>query len=910
MKKFLVIVIFLIPIIVVFALSATSTILSLATPDNPTDIQIRDSFNKVVDRDAVIDLDFKSEDEYIMVDVLPLMTKEDGINEPEADENNTGEVKLVQILGTNKYQILPIKIGIATIIISAKANVNVRRSVTFHVKSESLESISVYSSSINFGQENEDLQEVVITEIPKDGYFEIDDSTALFADIYPIDALKESQVYWKVVDGNSVTITPNGKVHIVDRGLTQVRVSARDKNLNYIVNDIIIDTRKAIVKSKNAISEEETIDELWIRENVVLDNDNSVVSALGDRLFRVNHIDPSSLEESFVDVYVALIEEEEWDFVDRFSRIYTNNGPYFLSVEYLVNKESIEDVKYESSNSDIAEIDDDYNTIIPKSAGRVKIYATIDAVTKEMDILVRERVPSISLEYGSEHAKLGIQLTRKWGTNWLNENNEIIHEMRFALSDKANKFDVIWESTDEYAISIERIIDSQDIILNFSPENCLGKSITISAFLNINGRKYRYIKSSFTFNMLETDDYVNVTDFSEIMYLNFEEIYNICLQGDISAPETVNYNRGVSFYGNGFLYDSSFVSDEDFNHIFVGAINIFRDPWDWHGSNLKIPEGKELQNFIGYERPLTFEEIRFENSNSIEESNMRGAAVFIYSFSADDLITFRYVQTKNGEYGIAMKRVKNVLIEGCILGDSATYSLYSEWASEEETSFYGSSIKPKMVIRNCVFKHSDGPAVAFLYNSDIDPESLEYNYLPELRIEGFMDVYNWHNPDSFTNMFSKIIIRVLSDVYGMDERSAETIRKMLNSAFADYFKVKELERLYYTYQNKKYVSVGLLAMGAIFKPSIEKITCEDPRLRVDQIVMEDESGAPLTPIIAGLEMLVKRFVNVGKITNPSPFVIYDSNGRDPAIMPGEPVPQSYELYSRLTGVSEDLYIQG
>lgn len=910
MKKFLVIVIFFIPIIVVFALSATSTILSISTPDNPTGIQIRDSFNKVVDRDAVIDLDFKSLNEYIMVDVLPLMTKEDGINEPEAAENNTGEIKLVQILGTNKYQIVPVKIGIATVIISAKANVNIRRSVTFHVKSESLENISVYSSSINFGQENEDLEEVVITEIPKDSYFEIFDSTALFADIYPIDALKESQVYWKVVDGNSVTISPNGYVKIVDRGLTQVRVSARDKNLNYLVYYVIIDTQKAIVKSKNIIATEENIDENWLRDNVLLDNDNSTIISLGEGLYRITHIEPSSLIETTVDVNVTIVNENDWDFVDRFSRVYTNNGPYFLAVERLGDKKELEDVKFESSNKEVAEIDEDFNAIIPKSAGRVKIYATLDGITKEMDILVRERVASIALEYGYEHARLGIQLTRKWGTNWLDENNQIIHEMEFGLLDNSNKYDVIWESSDELAISVEEKIDSQDIRLRFTSENCVGKSITISAYLDVNGRKYSYVKSSFTFNMLETDNYVNVTDFSEIMFLNFDEEYNICLQGDISASETVNYNRGVSFYGNGFLYDSSLVSDEDYNHIFIGAINIFRDPWDWRGSNLKIPEGKELQNYISYERPLAFEEIRFQNANSIEESDMRGAGVFIYSFSADSLISFKYVQAKNGEYGIAMKRVKNVLVEGCILGDSATYSLYSEWASEQEDSFYKSGLKPKMVIRNCVFKHSDGPAVALLYNSDINPESLQYNYLPELRIEGFMDVYNWHSPDSFTNMFAKIIIRALRDAFGMDEKSGEVMRKMLNSAFADYFKVKELERLYYTYENKKYVSVGLLAMGAIFKPSIDKITCEDPRLRVDQIVMEDASGAPLTPVIAGLDMLVKRFINVGKITNPSPFVIYDSEGRAPAIMPGDPVPQSYELYSRLTGVSKDLYIQG
>ena len=65
MKKFLIIVIFFIPIIVVFALSATSNILSMATPDNPTGIMIKDSFNKVVERDSIITLDLKAQNEFI-----------------------------------------------------------------------------------------------------------------------------------------------------------------------------------------------------------------------------------------------------------------------------------------------------------------------------------------------------------------------------------------------------------------------------------------------------------------------------------------------------------------------------------------------------------------------------------------------------------------------------------------------------------------------------------------------------------------------------------------------------------------------------------------------------------------------------------------------------------------------------
>lgn len=908
MKKFLIIVIFFIPIIVVFALSATSNILSMATPDNPTDIMIRDSFNEVVERDSIINLDVKTQNEFIMVDILPFMTKEDGINELEFDENNSGEVKLELIPGTNKYRVIPIKIGIATVIISAKANVNVRRAVTFNIKSESIERICVYAVSPSYGLSGLDADEQIF-EVQEEGVLEISENTTLYADIYPIEALKESQMYWRVVDGDSVRVTPNGYLSIQKRGISQVRVSARDRNMNYSVFDVIVDTSSAIVRGRSAFVEEEEASAKWVEENLVLDPVNSVVSLVSPLLYKVNYTNPETLEERNSYIKLTQANKNDWDFVDTFEKIYTNNGPYFLNIKESLSGKIIEDVEFFSSDSSVVKIDLLNGVMIPLKAGQVVIFAEYKGKRKEMEITVREKVPAFSITYGTEHSKLGIQLTRKWGNKWLNENNEIINTFEFGLIDKRNTFDVIWESSDSEGIEIVREEGTQDVVLNFTDES-IGKSINITAFLEVNGRKYDYIKSSFTFNIMQDAHYVNVDNFEEIMFLNFDEEYNICMQSDIFATEPVNYNTGVSFYGNGFTYNSCGVSDEDFNYLFIGAINIFRDPYNWSGSGLRIPDGKQLQDRRFVEREITFEEISFLNAPSFEESYYRGAGVFIFDFRADALISFKYVQAKNGEYGIAVKQGRRVLVEGCILGDNSTYSLYSEWVNEKDNDFYGRGLKPTMTIRNNVFKHSDGPAVCFLYNSGLNPEDLEYNYMPELYIEGFMDAYNWHSPDSFTNMFSKIIVRALSDSFGMDEQTGGTMRKMLNSAFADYFKVPELSRLYYTYNGKKYVSVGILAMGAIFKPNIEKIHCEDPRLRVDQIIMVDSEGKPLTPFISGLDMIVKRFINVETILNPSVFVVYDSVGRTPAIMPGEPVPQSYELYARLTGVSEDLYIQG
>ena len=60
MKKFLIGVIFLIPIVVVIALSATGAIISLTTPVNPADIVIRNSDNEEVNRNTIIKVDSRT----------------------------------------------------------------------------------------------------------------------------------------------------------------------------------------------------------------------------------------------------------------------------------------------------------------------------------------------------------------------------------------------------------------------------------------------------------------------------------------------------------------------------------------------------------------------------------------------------------------------------------------------------------------------------------------------------------------------------------------------------------------------------------------------------------------------------------------------------------------------------------
>ena len=183
MKKFLMAVLFLIPVIVVIALNATGQIIALTTPVNPSNIVVKNSSNKELTKTDVVAVDINETEEFVIIDVLPTIAKNRAINEPERDEEaGDGEVKLEQIDNTNRYRILPQKVGVTKLILTANGNVNARTTLTIDVTSNSLTSLDVYDGQGNvFGED----QIVYLT-----------DTTKFYADAYPIGALTNVGVEW------------------------------------------------------------------------------------------------------------------------------------------------------------------------------------------------------------------------------------------------------------------------------------------------------------------------------------------------------------------------------------------------------------------------------------------------------------------------------------------------------------------------------------------------------------------------------------------------------------------------------------------------------------------------------------------------------------------------------------------
>ncbi|MGI6137200.1 MAG: hypothetical protein ACOYEE_05280, partial [Christensenellales bacterium] len=495
MKKFLIFIIILIPIIVTVALTATSRVISIVTPDNPFGIEIRDSDNKVIGRDDIINVDINDLDAFIIVDVLPLMTKNGSINPPEIEEGAVGDVEISQRENTNRYSVIPKKVGPVKVVLSAAANVNVKRAVVFNVTSNSISSLVVF---------NEEGKELLSGQT-----IEINHSGQLYMEIMPIEALKDDIVSWRVSHGDSVSITPNGYLTINSRGISEIRAMAKDKNGQLTHVTLVLDTKNAVVKDKKVYVEEENVTPEYIKNVFTLDPENSVVTIEEDSegmfVATVTYENPDTgfVTEDTMQIIVA--DGKDWGFIDGPSVLYVNNTPYFLGIKELLTGKLIERGVSFSVDPKKAIIDEKTSSMIPLVPGELVVTAKKGFEEKQIKFTVKERVPTFELELGIEDARLGIQLTRKWGNFWLDDEFNMTNKHRFGLLNKNNTYDVKWESSDSSVISIEKIEGSQDIMLTFHEEGA-GKSSIISATFMLYNREVESIKRSFEFKLMDTPD--------------------------------------------------------------------------------------------------------------------------------------------------------------------------------------------------------------------------------------------------------------------------------------------------------------------------------------------------------------------------------------------------------------------
>ncbi len=889
MKKFLIGVIFLIPIVVVIALSATGAIIGLTTPVNPQEIVVKNSDNEEIKRGDVIKIDSKNFNEFIIIDILPQITQNKGITYERVEEAGDGEIELEKMGESNRYSLIPKKIGVTKLEIRAEANVNVYTEVTFYVSSDSIEEMHI------IGADGTILGE----------YLEIVESTNLYLDIYPYDALYDNNVIWTSSNSNVVSVSANGKLNVKGRGDARIRVTAVDKDGNTVTAQIDVNTERAVIPSKlvystTALSEEE------IKESYVFDEE-AIVEEIGSNQFSI------TTEEGVTNLEVVVVGAEEWDIVELPSLMYLRNGGYVLLASYLASGKKLEGA-LSFSDSEAFEYVKETDLIVPKKTGVFTISYVADGVTKSRDVVVKDNPVAFELEMGTAEQKLGIQLDRTFGRYWLNDQFELITTYNFGLADKSNAFDVEWSVNDESYATITPTGEGQNIVIDFK-EASEGQSVVVTARLKVNNFVNDRVKRSFTFKVREEGNTINVYKFEQAKWIRDFRFYNIALQANIIAPERIE-DLTASVFGNGFKWDASNVPLDQMD-LDDGSIEfdyedfVFYSRRDEHKVNYEyfLQEGNES---------VIFEDMIMFNANSLEEANGRGVAIksealwhetrpIFNDFPEKEIpVYFRYLQVYNTHRGLQIGYHYDVTVEGCILGDNAETSVFAFYYNENDRRL---DIPNKLVFRNNVFKISSGPSILVAsVPIDMNIDS-SVNCAPDLRFEGFNDMYNWKTKEEFVQCISGLIgsyVGMFTDG-ALKDAIDQFLMPALNDVVKEISKGDEIQDLYFKYAGKEYVSLGAVGLGALFCFDATNVTIQSENLMLKDLPFRDSNGNPAGKKLGSLENLMKKLApelgmkNVTTLCNPSAVVCTNFSKGEPDIKPGDPIPNSIDLYDKLTG---------
>jgi len=829
MKKFLLGVIFIIPIIVMVAISAAATIIATATSPLPAEIHLFDDSGVLLLDGDIIELELTDTTRYLTAEILPMLVKDDSIDFEMDTESGDGRLHLLRQENSDRYTIVPEAPGAVSATIRASANISIVRILTFVINTQEISGIDIFDENGEYPEEISLLKQ-----------------ERVYAEISPVVALAGYNLNWKSSDESIVKVSANGTLYPVSRGKAYVSLSALDKLGNIHTDSILVDTSLALVTSDTVYTSGE-ITLGWIEANLLLGESTK----LNKDVYTNYYV---SGEGNTVNLKFIFCAQGEWGFCDGLDVIYTRHTPYFAEVCVLDTNEPLNGVELISGDPTVCGVDG--MALVPKKSGTVTISAVYGGQVKTKTITVRDNPAVLSLNLSSADAKRGIKMTRLWGV-YTYAGGELINEYQMRTIENA---DVIWKTDDTTKATVD-----QNGLVTFN-EASRGRKVVVTASTMVYG-KATGVSRSFTFNILNSDA-VNVYTYDDLSAVNAMKKYVSVLQSDMESPYEITLCNSV--YGNGFTVSAEVRKVENQDNM-DSIFNIARE---------------EIENYNTL-TAIVVEDIVMIGRESVEKA----VHLAIDCFKTPNKIILRYIVAKHFHTALVCTHSNDVLIEGCILGDNNHHAIMLNYPADQVH---------KVVLRNNILKMSVGPAVAVLpYQFDAD--YFNKNTMPELVIEGFLDVYNWKTMSEMGATFNIFDVKALD--LG-DFIKSEDLASAINNALADLMESPEMAHLFYTDSSgERYASMGIFVLGAMFEQDVSKIKLMDKNLTVLTMPLSNVSGG------AGIIIdLINAFTSrQGMPINKNCYLVgYNFDKHEPEVKPGEAVPQNYELYQRLQAGAQEV----
>ncbi len=942
MKKFLIAVICIIPIIVVLALSATSDIILNFAPVNPESIVVKDSSNNEIDTDALIMASTDTND-FLIIDIYPTITPDKSITYEQVG-GGTASIELEQQGDSNRYDIIAEGSGAVSLIVRAKKNINVQVQLNFYVQSTKVNELSIFDDHGNVVESTDSIQ---------DGYDDLEPyrltGPARFVyDANPIDALGDEEAQWFVAVGKDLVSVDNGIVRPLKRpttgesGLAIVKLELYDKDVTLHERYFAVDVSDAVASQDSVYADSEADLEAVIQGTLLIQNDLKFsYSSIGGDVYVVSgsYTDEKGEKQEFEFEINVSIGGAKWGFIDGYSTIYTNNGNYFAAFGYIggaaFDENETQSVVLTSSDDKVLSVGLSGRKwkLTPLKAGKVTLSAEKDGAVVEKEIVVRERPLVIFQDLVTADSQLGIRMDRTWGTEWVKtENGETAYtsDFRMGIRGDTNAFDVLWTATvtdfeggtvnvapayggtepteeqlapigaEEYVRLIPVGDGTQAVVMRLNPQKMLGATMTLTASVLVDNRPIGNVTASFTFKFHDIPS-VNVYTWDEMYWSVCNMNRDIIMQSAITVPDEVfaANNADVdaidmrsSMYGNGFLFQMTGVAPHD-------KLSVF----GIEGHFYHFMKGQQTVSGEVYDRGIVFEDMRISGMPTMDElvkiSEQGKSSYFFCRSWSSEKITYRYCQIYNCTKGVHAHGSDLFTLEGCIIGDN--YTTGGELAYSVANHNSGC----KLVLKNNVFKTSRGPSLMISPRQLVD-EVLNQSITPYISVEGFLDVYNWKTRKQLPDVFSTTVGTMVSAYI---PSSLLDVPEIVSNAMTEVMNNEIYDDLFFNYAGEQYISLAVTVLGLMCTTTPDRITIADGTgMASFEMPLHDDNGTPLGEL-KNLESLIPSIGNlIGnatvakmKISHNPVIICPDFSTGSPNIMPGEQIPNDRELYDRLTG---------
>lgn len=865
MKKILIAILLLVPLLIIFTLNVSSTIVS-AQIEYGVEHLVLKHLGENVDY-VVIDLEeyVKTNKQYLL---FPEFTPSNASNKE--IEWSVSDASMAQIHKSGNgcaVSFIKGRYGTVDVIATSKSDTSKSAVCSFYITGKVIGRIDFYDYNT--------LDEIDSLTI------KLNESTCIEARPQPFAAMKDKKIVWSSSDESVVKVNQNGAMKGVGQGKATITASITDEG-GTVTNRLSVTVSGKSMSSESTIyttSRSYDISSLLSNEKIKI---TSVENGTWEDLVvtideKADHafvtLTDSNIEER---VKICLVERNSLviDYLYDYERTIWQNRHFVpLGTEYFAISASCpftkaENIVWTSDNPSVATV------VNGRIAGLKEGFAVLTASAEgfepvSVEVVITPKIGDVRLELDELGDVAGLNEERVFGLYTCSYDGKEFTvsdslQMRISyvypveIMQSENVYDYFYfESSANDLISI-----GENGYITFSRE-AIGKEIevTVRARFSENNASDSYvfkvvegINIGYDVPRVHYDKTVNTEMPNFYPAFEYEYLMNtytddfdrngvmgaIVFQNNLYAPTPdvmgwwIQINRPI--YGNGYTIDSQLSNTQYDSRIFGSGLNYERLVKYFGNHSELVVENLFIQ---------AYSPVSDESDEAFKELKERGGIPFRQSDSDDpDIeigITFRYCMFR---YAYSHVNVAGgpVTFDGCIFSNSAGPAIL------HQSSGYRPS---KVVIRNCIFSNTIAP---IYLSSTGDPTSEDRNlnelYI-DLRLEGENYVYNWKHLDE-----------VSLDIFPQyDNAMLNSLISALNNKIAELFKLVTKDpknsALIYHGVSDDYMNFGFVAVGV----------WRDSKIAANPDVPESEYGVTTSAYIYDENYYTMNYLNMDKIAD-------------------------------------------